>query len=322
MSSITAYLDWSTLFDAFQGVDKPTSEAHGRLLSVVQQLSRTRSLVISPTHVAELLVWSPKERALTAAPWLDSLNFRWMRAHNPENDDELHSWLDSVDPKASPRRYEPFADTLAEAYAPIATSEAIAALRGDYSIKTRVMEAHDDPTGHGARAFSVDRLQALHEDRRLNESIEPAEARQILAGKFRYLLIRKGLTRCPSSTRRSPRRLAEVEAAVDRVLAIPESIPFNRAASCLVHELGGVVPSQDPGSARFRKRFSSMSYDLQHLLGAAYGDIFTCDRTVAQALGDFRERRGMMRQSSLGVEGSLDAFVDTLEAQIKSAAQT
>jgi hypothetical protein len=41
--------------------------------------------------------------------------------------------------------------------------------------------------------------------------------------------------------------------------------------------------SKDPGSARFRCTFASMSSNLQHLLGAAYGDIFTCDRTVAHA---------------------------------------
>jgi hypothetical protein len=305
---VIAYLDWSAFCDAFRVTDEPAAaatDAHRVLRSTIESLSRRRSLAFSPAHVAELARWHPKERALRMARWLDTLNLVWVRAVNPECDDELASWLDIADPAAAGRRYAPFAGHLLAAYASVLGAALHAGRGGSLTIESLIAERDAEPGGVDAHCFSVERFQALHFDRNAAAAMPPEDIHAAMDANLRSLLIRKA---------RSTGRYSEAEACtlVDKILAIPSSIPFNRLAHTLVCNLAMSITAQDASSKAFHDRYQGMSYDLQHLVGGAYCDVFTCDYRVDEALGTAREAQGRSRQLSIRGCGNLEEFVNRL----------
>jgi hypothetical protein len=87
---------------------------------------------------------------------------------------------------------------------------------------------------------------------------------------------------------------------------------FNEGANAHV-ERGQVVNGQP--SKSLRKTFLSSFADWMHLVGAAYCDVFTCDRTVSGWLGDVRQSLGLRPQLAVrGYPGGPQAFVRDLMA--------
>lgn len=104
---------------------------------------------------------------------------------------------------------------------------------------------------------------------------------------------------------------------MDHLLADPLSLPINRIAPHLWGAIGKRIldqPSADSDS--FAKRYSSMAWDIRHAIGGAVSDIFTCDRRVAESMGNFRTDRGLPRQLNRGKD--LVAFAASLRQQIET----
>ena len=68
-------------------------------------------------------------------------------------------------------------------------------------------------------------------------------------------------------------------------------------------------------SKKLLKTLRSGFGDYMHVVGAAYCDVVTCDRTVSDWLGDLRTTLGLRPQfAARGYPGGLSAFVQDLMA--------
>jgi hypothetical protein len=107
---------------------------------------------------------------------------------------------------------------------------------------------------------------------------------------------------------------------VDRLLADPLSLPINRIPQHLWGAVGDLILRQSPESNKFAERYGSMAWDIRHATAAPFADVFTCDRRVAEFMGNFRTDRGLARQLSVGGEIDQVTFANTLREQIEAVA--
>ncbi len=76
-----------------------------------------------------------------------------------------------------------------------------------------------------------------------------------------------------------------------------------------------MIMRKQAGSGSESEALSGMPFDWLHLVGAAYCDVFTCDRQVSEWLGDLRTRFGRRHQlAAKGHPGGPQGFVQDLMA--------
>jgi hypothetical protein len=81
------------------------------------------------------------------------------------------------------------------------------------------------------------------------------------------------------------------------------------------HGLAEAILRKTPGSPGDVKALSGASEDGLHLVGAAYCDVFTCDRATSNTLGGIRAKLGLRPEfAARGYPGGLGAFVADLMA--------
>lgn len=316
LSPRTVYLDWSTLCNAFKGTEHlagPRVEFQ-RLHEIVEALAATGRLCLSPSHISELLIWRPQQAALRMAKWLDELRPAWIRAFTPLIDEELRWWLNSELRLPQQSSYAPFVANLSSAFAHWTGPDTphIPTIEGF------VRYAHEHPSVPESREHALQCFQRLHADRTLVAGEHSqAEVGRCLRIKFQQLLVQRAQTLNLRHLNGAKVSAAELPALVGGVVDREESVPCNRLISAVIGDLAAGVTAQQSDSARFRDRYSSMGYDLQHLCGGAYCDVFTCDRRVDQAIGEFRERRGLGRQLSMAGRAG-EEFVEALSRLISA----
>jgi hypothetical protein len=110
--------------------------------------------------------------------------------------------------------------------------------------------------------------------------------------------------------------LDDIVNAADRLFSDLDSMPLSRLYLHVVEGLLKEIPAEDLSSKRFAKRYGSLIWDLAHLTGAIYCDIFTCDYRIDRAIGNFRTARGMRRQVSVRGQGGSREFVAELTRQL------
>jgi hypothetical protein len=269
MRTPTIYLDWSTLCDAFKstsGLSSPLPE-YERLRSAIENGSRAGTLVLAPVHVSELLIWKPRDSAEAMAQWLDSLETTWVQAFNPDSDAELRWWLRRTIGFVDAPAFAPFVGDVVTAHLPCMSGPPSAEILRDPTLAAFVRNAHAEASVVDVRARAVEHMQRLHRDRTQDTADRPApsDTAIVLHGKFRMLLIAKAeVLRLRDRSGRPLTRNA-IEEAVDSVLAIPDSVPFNRLAQHLVVRLAEDIAREQPESKAFDARYRSIGYDLLHL---------------------------------------------------------
>jgi hypothetical protein len=320
----TAYFDWSTLCDAYKarrGLAGTAGGAYLDLHALVEEIAAADGLCVSHAHAQELLIWEPFDNARDMGDWLDSLGPRWIRSVDPQHDHEVRWWLASELGEAQ-GPYNPIVPGALEAYPSAATplpphTAAIMSITRQNSLGALVRGGHRHTSISWFRSQSVGHFAKLHADRTEHPIVSGHDPRTI--DRLLYSVLRQRMEPLvPTFVGVSQ---ADILAAVERVWRRPDSIPVARVMSRVVHEVGATIADQTATSKRFGRQYSSMGYDVQHLSGAAYCDLFTCDYRIDVAIGDFRVSRGMLPQVSVRGAGGPAPFVAELRRQWNEANQ-
>ena len=176
-------------------------------------------------------------------------------------------------------------------------------------------------SAEGSLCYSTTHLEELLQDRmreyppELLENVISERTVQALESRARQLW--------PTLVEERPGLSEEDVVSVARTLVNqPDAIPLDRLMIRTLGQLAKKVTAQDADSRAFRRRYRSATHDIMHLTGAAYGDIFTCDRRIDEAIGNFRTDRSFPPQLSVRGEGGADAFVEALEQQVAHLTKT
>jgi hypothetical protein len=114
---------------------------------------------------------------------------------------------------------------------------------------------------------------------------------------------------------RTQRSLVRADRLVELYERDPQALPLFRLAMLFNDGFVAGVMRRQPGSAKDRDALSGSFHDGLHLAGAAYCDVFTCDRGTSNSLGEFRAQIGRRPQLAVrGHTGGVHGFVVDLMA--------
>jgi hypothetical protein len=321
------YLDSSTFADAFDAVHvrKPTGgDPYEKLYILIGKISTEASLCYSTTHVEEILEWDPYERVLAMAEWIDGLHPVWTRSADRALDGELEWWLRRELGLATTKEYCPFSISFTGVIGPPNLSQAVSLLRNPASVAGIVRQCHGRRDElPDVKAASVDGFRRLHLDR---SSLSPDISAEAIARRGASKAARDvELRACQLWPTLVPDRAGllqdDVVAAARALGARPDALPVSRLWQHVVSEICKSITAQDRDSQAFLRRYRSAAHDHTHLTGAAYCDVFTCDKRVDDAIGSFRTDRGMLPQLSVRGVGGPEQFVRLLGEQVTAAAR-
>ena len=319
------YLDSSTLADAFGAVHVHTPSGHSpyeKLYILIGKVSAEGSLCYSTTHLEELVEWDPVERVIAFAEWIESLEPVWCRSADRALDGELQWWLRRELGMSRSTEYSPFSESFTGVIGAPSSPSGAADLLAKHRLQDKVRDVYSR-RAHlpDIKGFSTDAFRQLHRDRmrgyppELIENVISERTVQGLGSRARQLwptLVaeRPGLSE------------ADVVNASRALVSQPEAIPLDRLMNRTLGGLAKQTTAQDADSRAFRRRYRSATHDIMHLTGSAYGDIFTCDRRIDEAIGNLRTDRGLLPQLSVRGEGGAAAFVEALGQQFAHLTKT
>jgi hypothetical protein len=252
---------------------------------------------------------------------MDSLQPTWIRAYERAEEEELVWWLKNELGLQRDETFSPFTDDLLAVLTLLPSPDYVAHLRSEptvYAFMRHAYARRGELPDMGA--LSAQGFAELHRDRdNLPEGVGERDVDRITTLKFNEDIRRRAAVMWPAITTSDNRlTLNDVVEGANRCLADDNSIPLCRMSHSAIQEIGRRITSQpDSSSSKFRRRYAGTAFDVQHLSGAAYCDVFTCDAATDRAIGDLRVRRGLARQLSVGETGGPDAFVAALETQIE-----
>ena len=319
------YLDSSTLADAFGAVHVHAphgNDPYERLYILIGRVSAEASLCYSTTHLEELIEWDPFERVIALAGWIEDLKPIWCKSADRALDRELEWWLRKELGLPRSAEYLPvsasFTGVIQGPSSPSGSADLLAVSRIPDMVREVYSRRAQLPDIKG---FSTDSFQKLHRDRmrrwpaEMVENVRNERIAQALEGSASQLW--------PKLVADRP-GLSELD-VVDAAHALarqPGSLPLDRLFNRTLGGLAKKVTAQEANSQGFRRRYRSATHDLMHLTGAAYGDIFTCDQRIDEAIGTARTERGLLPQLSVRGAGGSHAFVDALERQVAQLLET
>ncbi|BDG06614.1 hypothetical protein [Anaeromyxobacter oryzae] len=324
------YLDWSTFVDAFRGIDAPANDPARALHDLVVRLSAGENLCFSLTHVWELLHQENPASRVAIARWLDRLDLVWVYSDNDVIKREvLHAVLDAVRGTKTPA-------PLPAAASFFSLFEAWDAESLGYALAHPTLADFVDVAGSAPslmarlarfRELSVQSARRLYDDRITGlQQVDRAAMEEELDRKVRAnlqvdvaeaaALLRKdpasGFHRNQSGIFVAPTD-AEVAAAVNGfpdLTVLPFIFLFHRALRAMSFE---IIARPSTASRAFEQQRGDL-YDLTHLVGAAYADVFTCDTRTARRLDNGRDLLG--RPPPITAVGGPAAVAQHIEAQV------
>jgi hypothetical protein len=318
------YLDWSTLSDAFLS-QRPGEPPNADLASLVRRLAGRGTLCYSVTHLIELIAMNPRESALSLARSLEQLDHRWFTVTETEEQELVEAVRRQLGVATELPRLPVHLTMMAamrenlESLTPGGTVDILS----DPTIPGYVRKAHGHIESSGPRQWTVAQFARLHADRStLPSGTTSDQVREVTFAKFvRWLKVtaRDALHAAPIIIGSPPPGDAEIDAAVDQLLADPAALPMNKIVNYAHFRIGEIITDQTAGSNKFNQRYSSFLWDLRHLVAAAFADVFTCDAFVDRVLDDFRTARGLPKQLSIGRCGGVAGFVAALADQVDAA---
>jgi hypothetical protein len=310
----TFYLDNSTLCAAIKAhrlePDAPRYAAYRPLASWVERVAKEANLCLSTAHLIELARWEDEATADAMARWYEGLPVVWVRSrHGDAEDFEDELWTCVAAGVPVDVAAKPFAPSLLTAFRALdaAAVSALLAAREPILALLKAQRRIDsdryvDQFMQGAERFRPDRrwadAQGWTEQRRreetennirvsLRQRARDADGRLTLKGDSLYA----GKT-CSSGDVQ--------DALVDTYARDPRAMPLFRADRRFFDGAAARVVRGQPGSKSLREALRGSLCDWLHLVGAAYCDVFTCDRAVSDWLGDLRAPLGLRPQLAVG----------------------
>lgn len=327
----TVYPDWSTLVDAFKGIQLHAPAADKALAAAIDRASRAANLCMSFVHLYELLRWADERTRDGCAIWLDHLDVVWLRFPEEVHDAELENLLRGA---AAGRKEPPPVPALPSMLSLLPYEkhpEALAFALRKNSIRDYVREIGTSrlmPRIEQFAAASTAASRRLWQDRvegLANHS--ESEMRAVLDQKWDAALLKDAL-------QINQRLVLAHDPAYHMkrgALLVPPDESFVRALLRPLAEIKELLPyaylhhsvmqnrsfqlAQRPtaGSRNFAVATRGDLFDHWHLVGAAYCDVFTCDAGTSAALAGGRGELG--RAPELVRTGA----ADILAAQINAA---
>lgn len=324
------YPDWSTLVYAFDGLDLNAPTEKRDLLRLIHEVAETANLCLSFVHVLELLRGTKRDERLARARWLDTLQVVWLL-----DQDEVLAWeLDRflrkaagvfVEPTTIPSspsllhallRYGEPADvpamildgTLSRVVEHVGASEQIRAslerfadLGPHYNrliFSDRKLAERDNLSDDELRAWLKAKLDRLLLDQALDRN------RQLVADDQNYRILKNGFWVAPDED--------FVRSAMSLLDESRDAFP----AAFVFHEVimntgFRIARREHVGTKWFKSQDREGDvFDWAHLIGAAYCDLFTCDRYTSECLAGIRGRLG--RPKEITYRNDLSSFVQQL----------
>jgi hypothetical protein len=296
------YPDWSTLVYAFAGTAASAPQECKDLAQTVSSIAAGANLCLSLIHIYELVHKEKPDERLAMAQWLESLDTVWFDSDGAVEISEMrHAVVDAVNGTRTPPPV-PARSSFLSIWGPALTGEAleyalkhptIPALAETVAGEPRLMKRLEE----GMRGGSVDAARRLYRDR--VEAFKEVGEKAVnveLDRRFRVRLNAEalqataGLRSDPASgfhVTRTGIFVAPTDEEVTRALngfpdlsVLPYFFLSQRFLRCMAKEVS-VRPSVD--SKAFDEQRGDY-YDIFHLVGAAYCDVFTCDQRTASRL--------------------------------------
>lgn len=306
-SKPTFYLDQSTLCDAFDA-----QGPYQALRPWVEEVAREANLCLSLNHVLELAQWPDVPKADQIVKWLDGLPLVWcyMRQHTELA--EAKYWLKVATGVTPAESATPFAPSMLRALASLRWDQ-ISEILANPTLPRMIQDIRGpSPVWRDrARRFSMEQMAD-----RFRQNKEWADQKGwTVEQKARNLAENREIRLRDFAMAAKEAMLGEddkefdwagddeslVAMFIEFVNKTPAAMPGLRTLEAFTDGFREAVWAMTPGSGAY-KSLKSIFYDLAHLIvGAAYCDVFTCDRLVSRCLGNVREA-ALGRQRQLAVE--------------------
>jgi hypothetical protein len=330
LGSRTFYLDQSTLCDAFRAhcMGPGAADPHYRpLYPWIERVATEANLCISLTHLVELAKLTHLPTADGIAKWLDGLPLVWTRSFPRIIQQEYDVWtrIAAAVPSVA---VQPFSQSLLATFDTPTPNDVSSFLRnaprGLPGMLGAVRQAWANNNGRWgglvpgmARGVREDRAEAVARGKpdpfrreRIDDN-QRAKLRRLAMDADRRLTENADVAYAAKAYTSNE----VLDRFIEQYQNDPRSLPLQRAHGLHVESLLDGVGRRTPGSSRDRDLLSGAMEDGMHLVGAAYCDVFTCDRITSNALGDFRTTIGRMPQLAIGgYPGGVEAFVRDLMA--------
>lgn len=319
----TVYLDQSTLSDAFRahhsGIGRLADPAYLPLRQWIGRVAVEANLCISSVHLLELASWVADEPMADAiCAWLDALPTVPVASLQRVQVAEEEAWVLRA-MRVEAQKLDPFLPSVAALFpiAPdvsqrlmsrpqplVALLVAMRNLRGRYD--------HLAPD-HAARV-RADRAapEHAHVTPELGASIVELHHRQDLGRRATSAAQRLRSSGMLSASCTDQQVLHYAFASYD---SDRSELPLYRIQKAYGKGLAEGIERRTAGSSKDAKALSGAAEDGLHLVGAAYCDVFTCDRATSLSIGDVRVRVGRTPQLAVGGHpGGVGGFVRDLMA--------
>jgi hypothetical protein len=191
----TAYLDTSTIADAFDGGAPGSARWKRDLRDFVEDVASRGTPVFSFIHVLELFQWNPPERVLERARWMDSLHAAWTKTGRRAEDEELRSWIEKASAADHYLPYSPLSPSIFATLSPPKTPQATAALLVEPTVFGFMRNALSRRQELPPQApLSAELFARLHSDRsNVSPGVSKLDVDRVTTEKFLKSLRERGL---------------------------------------------------------------------------------------------------------------------------------
>lgn len=273
------YLDWSHLVKAFHA----TSSARQALRRVVEDCGLHANLVISDWHIIEMLNHADRRRTVEIAAWLESIDHVWMvvdRDRLPIF--EACQCLLKLSGLSGRADSELFSPSITWALAGKHSLEAMAELMEDPTIRgvAKLTHGRTGRSMNGLRQVMLNGLVQLRKDEHKRKTaLGTGDSRQRWSDRR---FVNEQLAPWLEKARRELVRNEPKVRTVDEIVSeLNDRTTFEDCRYLWISDLAlraladniQSIPDED-----------SLALDLKHLVGAAYCDVFTCDRRMMHIL--------------------------------------
>lgn len=302
------YLDWSTFGEAFDALELSAQPRQRDLSRTVHRLADDTNLCFSFVHVWELAHLQDAAKRTAFARWLDELDLVWIRSDNDVIKSEvLHAVVDAVQGTRTPPPL-PTAPSFLSMFEGLDQEALNYGLRHPALADFVELVANEPRLMARLRRFrelSVESAKRFYDDRIFG--LKQVTKKQMLAtldGKLRANLevdVRYAvaqLRRDPASGLHVQRNGMFVSPTDDEVLAAVNGfpdltvLPYVFLSQTVLRNMSFEILKRPSKNSRAFDDQRGDLFDLAHLVGAAYCDVFTCDKRVARRLADGREKLG------------------------------
>lgn len=326
-SAPTVYLDQSTLCDALKSVflgNHAVRPPQSPILTWLASVAREANLCISLAHVVEFARW-PKSRVADCeamTKWLDDLPLVWVHTSATIEHAEFDRAVLLAVGRDAPA-VQPFAPALISLLTTLRPEDIGAALQRS-TLPGIVAALRDLDDGGGrvmrqtAAMFREDRQEVAH--LRWSE----AQKTEKLAYRRRVFLRQQAVAACRrrANNVQIPLRLDEAavqERLVEKAATDASLLPMHTVLSRFNDGLANAAVARQPNSQGDRDLESSIWDQWHAAVGAAYCDVFTCDRTTEMWLADARTALGRAPALSVGRARTPELFADLLRRTYEQA---